>query len=200
MQLDELKLMWEDMNKTMEDQKILTDKLIQDVTKERFKNRFQKIETYETIGAIICFATVFLIIINFKKLDTWYLDALGILTLILLITLPIITLKKIRDLKEIDLESQSYKDVLVKFQKSKKEFFIIQKINVFLSAILAISILPVFSKIFKDVNVFETLLMQSVMIYIPMLLVLLYFLVKWAFKGYKNLTMSAENILTELDS
>lgn len=199
MELEEMKTMWDKMNKEMNHQKILTDNLVLDLTKEKYKNKFTKVEFFETIGAVICFASAIWLILNFTKLEFWYLELFAIFAIIILVLLPIMTLKKIRGIKVIELESLSFKDTLVNFQRRKHELIISQKINVFVSIILAVVVLPLFTKIVKGIDLFGAEHINSFYIYLPILLTLLFFLSKWGIKSYQNLTKSAEHILKELD-
>lgn len=199
MDLEEMKTMWEDMSKEMTQQKILTDNLVLSLTQEKYKNKFSKVELYESIGAVICFASAIWLIINFAKLDVWYLKVFATIAISLLIILPFITLKKIKGMKVLELQSLSYKETLINFQRRKRELIITQKINALVSIILAVVILPLFSKIIKGINLFDSEHINSFYIYLPILLGLLFFLAKWGIKSYQNLTKSAEDILKELD-
>ena len=121
MDLEEMKTMWEDMSKEMTQQKILTDNLVLSLTQEKYKNKFSKVELYESIGAVICFASAIWLIINFAKLDVWYLKVFATIAISLLIILPFITLKKIKGMKVLELQSLSYKETLINFQRRKRE-------------------------------------------------------------------------------
>lgn len=199
MQLEEMKSMWEDMSQHMEQQKFLTDKLIKDMTKERYTNKFSKLQLFESAGALVCFASAIYLAINFQKLDTWYLITFGVITLLALIVLPIITLRKIRNIKKLNVSEGNYKEVLVKYHKSKNDLLITQKIGVYISVVLAIIILPVSAKIMNNRNLFESDHINSLWIYSGIMMVLLFFLTKWGLKAYKNVTTSAEMILKDLD-
>ncbi|HZH88558.1 MAG TPA: hypothetical protein VFD78_05200 [Chitinophagaceae bacterium] len=184
----------------MEKQEILTNQVIEKMTKERYANKFSKLQIYETIASIICYGSAIFLILNFEKLDSWYLILFGIITLLLLLVLPVLTLRKIGNMKKLNIAKSSYKDVLVNFQKAKESLFFTQRITLYLSIVLAIIILPVTSKIFKNIDLFEAGHTNNLLIYIPILLIFLFFLSRWVFKGYRSVTNSAENILKEIDS
>ncbi|MEP3380166.1 MAG: hypothetical protein ABJO28_06260, partial [Maribacter dokdonensis] len=82
MELEEMKSLWEDMSQKVDQQKVLTDQLIMDMTKERYENRMRRISVPETISALICFAAVIYLISNFNLLDVWYLQLTGVLTIV----------------------------------------------------------------------------------------------------------------------
>ena len=88
MELEELQLAWTQMGKELETQKKLTNNMIMEMTRIRYKNKFKKISTYEKAGTVVCFGVAILILIKFNKLDMWYLQAAGILCLGFLIIMP----------------------------------------------------------------------------------------------------------------
>lgn len=200
MELEEMKSTWQEMTKRLNKQEILTDQIIEKMTKERYTNKFSRLQIYETIGTVICYGSAIFLIINFEKLDSWYLMLFGIITLLLLLVLPVLTLRKIGNMKRLNITNSSYKDVLVNFHKAKRALFFTQKITLYLSIVLAIIILPVTSKIFKNKDLFEAEHTNNLLIYIPILLIFLFFLSRWVFKGYKSVTNSAENILKDIYS
>ena len=65
MELEEMKSIWEDMSQKVDQQKVLTNQLILDMTKERYENNIRRISVPETLSALICFAVVFYLISNF---------------------------------------------------------------------------------------------------------------------------------------
>ena len=200
MEFQEMKSLWEDMSQKVDQQKILTDKLIIDMTQERYTNRFNKILMYESIGAVICFASAIFLIINLEKLDTWYLLACGIITLIFLLILPILVLRSIGKIKRLNIAKDNYKETLVGFYRSKKELLFTQRLGIYLSFVLALVILPVTSKILSNKDLFALEHNAKLWIYIPVLFIFLFFFSRWGYKSYKSITNSAENVLKELDS
>ncbi|MFT6934116.1 MAG: hypothetical protein ACJAUQ_000500 [Maribacter sp.] len=88
MELEELQLAWTQMGKELETQKKLTNNMIMEMTRIRYKNKFKKISNYEKAGTVVCFGVALLILIKFNKLDMWYLQASGILCLGFLIIMP----------------------------------------------------------------------------------------------------------------
>ena len=199
MQLEEMKSMWKEMSHHVEKQNILTDKLIMHLTQERYNKRFNKLQIFESVGALICFAAAIFLFLNLERLDTWYLITFGVVTLLGLFLLPVVTLVKINRIKHLEISDGNYKDVLIKFHRRKKELMVTQKINTFLSIFLAIMILPVTSKIIKNRDLFSEEHIASLWIYISILLIFLFFVARWGLKGYRSVTSSAENILKELD-
>ena len=55
MELKEMQTIWSQMSDQLENKKILTNKLIMEMTRERYKNKIGIISKYEGIGAAVCF-------------------------------------------------------------------------------------------------------------------------------------------------
>jgi len=91
-----MKTLWDDMSVKVNNQKLLTDQLIIDMTLEKYKNKFNPILTIEGIGAVVLFIAAILLMLNIQKLDTWYLMSCGLCTLIYLIVMPILILRSIK--------------------------------------------------------------------------------------------------------
>lgn len=88
MDLEEIQAVWSDLSKRLDQQKQLTDQLILDMTKRKYRRRFDKITLYEGMGAVVCFVAALLLLTNFHKLDTWYLQLMGVLAMLFLVLLP----------------------------------------------------------------------------------------------------------------
>lgn len=198
MDLDELKTHWEKMSDEIEKQKVLTDKLIIDMTQEKYNNKLNKISIPETIGTVICFGFAMLILINFYKLNTWYLVASGIFSISFCIVLPILSLKSIYNLKQIEISKATYKDTLATFLRRKKHFALIQKIGFYFSFLFLIVSLPVISKLMSNEDIF---LESKVWLwYLPLGIIFLYLFSKWIYKYYFKSTLAAENLLKDLEN
>lgn len=199
MELEEMKTLWQEMSQQVEQQKKLTDALIMDMTQQKYTQKFSKITAYETIGAFICFITAILILVNFNKLDTWYLAACGIFTLSYLLTLPILVLRSLKTIRSINISSASYKESIVGFAKAKKQLLLIQKLGLYVNFILFLAIIPVASKLIGDKDIFMTggsLWKYSFIIIVAIAMI---FVSRWGYGCYKNITNSAENILKEIE-
>lgn len=199
MEFEEMKSLWTDMSQEVDRQKILTDKLITDMTQERYTNKFSKIFLYESLGAVICFATAIFLLINIQKLDTWYLLTCGIICLSLLLLLPIMSLRSLNTARSLNISGKSFKDTLIDFYRSKKKVLFTQRLSMYLSVVFAIAILPVFSKIINNKDLFAPEHRGNLWIFIPILLFFLFVFSAWVYRSYKKVTTSAESILKELD-
>jgi len=196
MELQEMKSLWEDMSQKVDEQKILTDKLIIEMTRERYSNKIRSISVSEIAGALICFATALYITINFGKLDNWYLQLSGFITVAASIILPVISLKAVKKMKAINISKSTYKEALLNFSLSQKRFLQIQKITFYLSFLILLTAVLVFGKLFKNIDIFETTEKLNWMI--PSGIGALYIFVIWVYRRYTKITNAAQNILNEL--
>ncbi len=197
MELQELQTLWSQVSQQLEDQKKLTNEMIKKMTQERYSNKFSKIAIYETIGAVICFVAAFYVLFNFGKLEIWYLQLCGLITLIFLIILPVLTLKSLRNIKHINIAESSFKDTIVQFMKAKNQLLLLQRVGIYLSFLLMFTTLPVASKLLKNKDLFlETGVWY---VYLPIMGIFLFFFTRWGYGCYKSITRSAENILSELE-
>ncbi len=199
MTIEEMQSVWSEMTKKLETQEHLTNKLIMDMTKEKFKNKISRIARYESAGAIICFIMAVLIILNINKLDTWYFLTSGLIISAYLIIIPLIVLKYIKNMKTIDLVNNTYKESLVEFARRRKQFLFWQRLVIVSNFFLMIFILPVSSKLLKGKDLFT----EGGNVWLYYIFVMLVFLIPfsiWGYRSYKRMTASAEILLHDLQS
>ena len=189
--------LWENMNQKVDQQKILTDKLIIDMTQERYANKLRSISIPESISTLICLAVIIYLISNFGLLDVWYLQLSGAITIISCLILPILSLKSIKKMKTINISKNTYRESLTKHAKEKIKFMLIQKISFYVSFLVLILSVIVFGKIMKDIDVFT--MTEKLNWLVPSGIGVLYIFTKWVLKKYKKATTSANNILKELE-
>ena len=192
-----MKSLWEDMSQKVDQQKVLTDKLIIDMTQERYANKLSGISIPETIAALICFAVVIYLISNFGLLDVWYLKLSGIITIASCLILPVLSLKSIQKMKAINISKNTYKESLITYAKGKIKFMLIQKVSFYTSFLVLISSVIVFGKIMKGIDVFT--MTEKLNWLVPSGIGVLYIFTQWVLKKYKKATTSANNILNELE-
>src|SRR5450432_1999534 len=126
MELEEMKTLWGEMSIEIEKQKKLTDALIIKMTQADYRNKISKILIPEAIGALVCFAGVLYILINFQKLNTWYLSVCGVISVLILLLLPILSIKAIYNIRTINISGNNYKQSLLEYSKSKIQFVFVQ--------------------------------------------------------------------------
>jgi hypothetical protein len=197
MDLDEIQATWSQMSDRLEQQKKLTDKIILEMTQQKYRNRFSTISMFETIGAVVCYGMAFYILLHIKELDAWYLLTLGIFTLGCLLLLPFLVLRSIKNIRRVDLVNSNYEEALIKFTKEKIRLLFFQRLGIYLGFFMLFASLPVFSKINKGKDLF--LSGTTWLWYLPILGIFFFFFARWGYRCYRNITDSAENILSELD-
>jgi hypothetical protein len=196
MELEEMKTLWGEMSAEIEKQKKLTDSLIIKMTQVNYKNKMNKILIPEVTGSIVCFAGLIFILLNMQKLNNWYLLACGIITVIILLILPVLSIKAIRRMMGVNILNNDLKQSLLEYAKSKKQFVSVQKLSFYLGAILMLTTIPVAARIIGEMDLFiKTRLWLWYAIAFPFF----YGITNWIFKSYNKTSKAAENILKELD-
>ena len=199
MELKQMQILWDEMSAKVDEQKILTDKLIMDMTQERYRNKIQKISKYESLGAIVCFIAAAGILMKVSQLDTWYLLASGLFTTAYLIVIPLLVLRSIFRLKSVNILKNNLKQTIVDFTKRRKHFLFMQRLGIYLNFLLIFASLPVTVKLMNGKDLFES--QTNVWYwYIPIMVVFLVLFSKWGYGHYKRMSESAGNLLKELES
>ncbi len=200
MELEEMQSVWSELSDQLEKQKKLTDKMIIMMTQEKYRKKINKVAYPETIGAIICYSAVAVILFNIQKLDTWYNLLAGVLCVLILIILPMVSLKFLYGIRNIDIANNSFKETLLNYAKRKKRFQKSMKWSYYLGFILMFAIMPVTAKIVNDKDVFLGVNSTWTLVTaIP--LAILFFIVfsKWTMKWYSKNVNSAESLIKDLE-
>jgi len=201
MEIDEMKTVWAEIGGQLEKQKKLTDKMIMMMTQEQYRKKWNKIAYPEIFGTIICFGMAIFILINIEKLETWYNVLFGISSAIIMLVLPIISLRSIKKMSSINFYKNSYKDTLITYAKGKKQFQSLQKIAYYLGFALIFFILPVTTKIMNGKDIFIGAENSwPLFIFIPLAIIFFVFFTKWVKKCYGKNINEAENILKDLQA
>ncbi len=200
MELEELQTAWVQMSQELENQKKLTNEIILKMTQEKYQKKFSKLRNLETVGALICYLWVVYFLFNFGKLDTWYLQLCGILSIGFLIALPTLVLKSLKRIQDLDIVNGSYKKNLVIYTKEKNKLLKIQKTGIYLSYLVLFILVPVSTKIISNKNIFLTDLKPLQGVALVVALVFTFFFTRWGYRSYKKITNSAEDILRDLEA
>ncbi len=86
MELDDLKSTWQNESNDAT-QNYLTTSIIDKMTKEKYHSKIKKITLPEIIGSIVCIIAAGIMVLNFKKLDTVVLQAVGVASIIILLVI-----------------------------------------------------------------------------------------------------------------
>ena len=195
MELEEMRQLWDSMSQELQKQKLLTEKMIIEMTQQKYRTTLKGITLPEMVGTVICFVASALIIVNFDQLDTWYLVLSGIVCAIFLIILPILSWKALLRMQKMELGT--YKESLTKYAERSKRFIQIQKMSYYLGYILAVAILPVSSKLINGKDIIAT----SNYWILPMIFLVIFhfFFSKKVFKYYNKVRHEAEELLEDLN-
>ena len=199
MEIEEMQMLWSEMSDQLEQQKKLTNEIIMNMTQEKYSNKFRTISTYETIGAIVCFAVAIYILANFGSLDTWYLKACGIFTLTFLFVLPILVLRALGKIMRLNIMDKSYKDTLVSYTKAKTNLLRLQQFGIVASFLLMFTASAIFSKVWSNKDFFT--MERDIGSYVAMGIAIVFVILvsRWGYGHYKRITSSAESLLKEIE-
>jgi hypothetical protein len=197
MELEEMKTLWGEMSSELERQKKLTDSLILQMTKSSYRNKLNKIWIPELIGTLISFAGVLFMLLHFQKLNTWYLLACGVISVLILVILPLLSLNAVYKMRSVNISANSYKQSLLEYSKGKIQFVFVQKLSFYLSFVLMLVMLPVMGQLVGGVDFFKE---TRIWLWYAVVFVSFYLLASRVFKYYIKTATNAENILKELDN
>ena len=195
MELDDLKTTWQNEGNASA-QNNLTTLIIDKMTKEKYNSKIKKITFPEIIGSIICVIAAGFIALNFYKLDTTVLQAVGIasiISLLIISPLGVLSLQQLNIKKDLN---KPYAETLKIFAKQKMAFYKMQKINIILCYLLMVTIIVLLPKLFgnKDITEYKYFWLYAFSTgYIFLLL-----LSKFVSKFYKKTLQQTEELLKDL--
>lgn len=198
MELEELQLAWTQMGKELETQKKLTNGIIMEMTRNKYKNRFKRTYNYEAVGTFVCFGIALYIVFHFDTLDTWYLRACGVIALVFLVVLPFLVLSALKQIKNLDIFNGTYKENLIKYTKSKTRLLRLQQISITASFVMLFIIIPITAKIFNNIDVFLIPLKAEQWVGFAIVFVGMLFFSRWGYRSYQKITDSAALLLEDL--
>ncbi len=197
MELDKMKNLWEGMGKKVENQDLLIKSLIEKVTEQKYHSKLDKIKYSEFIGAIICYLGAIFLVMNFLKIDPLAEKVFAVIAIVLLFTLPAISLSSLRSMQKIQISSKTYSDTLYDFGKRKIKFQRFQKLNVSLGLFLIIIAIPVLSAI-KGVNLSETENFWTLTF--PTSIIAFLGFAIWVLRSYNKSLEATEKLLSEINN
>ena len=197
MELEELQTAWTAMSHELEKQKELTNDIIMEMTKEKYRAKFRTITNYEKAGTLVCAASAVFILIQVNKLDTWYLLACGLFAVLFSILLPFLVLRSLKRIRQLDIINLNYKDALLKYTKAKANLLKIQRYGSFASMLYLAAFLPSVAKILNDKNLF--LEPSSLLWKLGIMAIFLILFTLWGYGHYKRITNAAEQLIKDLE-
>lgn len=195
MELDDLKNTWDNAENKKQQQN-LTSNIIDQMSQTRYTSKINRIAYPEIIGSIICILTAILIGFTFYKLETVFFQAVGIVTILLLLSISVISFLSIRQLKSSNDFNQPYADTLRMFATQKLVFSKLQKINITLSYLLLVVVIILIPKFFSDQDVSDSKYFW--MFSFSFGYIFLFYFSKKVSKYYQNTMRKSEELLNEL--
>ena len=195
MELDDFKNTWDNQSNETQQQN-LTFKIIDQMTQSKYNSKINRIAYPEIIGILIClFATIF-IALNFYKLDNIFLQGVGIVSILLLLTLSVVSFLSLRQLKKTNDFSKPYAEALKIFATQKLEFYKLQKINMTLSYLLLVTVIILLSKFFSGRDITDSKYFWTFSFSFGYIFLL--FFSKFVTRFYKTTLRKSEELLQEL--
>ena len=198
MELAELQETWSKLNRKVESQKTITDKMIMDVIKIKYNNKIKAILKYDGAGTMVLFFGLIIVIWNIHLFDTLPLQICVVLSIIIMTVLPILSLISVYRMNNMDMARRNYKKTIIEFTKRRTHFLIVQKWGVVLSGIFMFTVIPITLKIVKGKDFFagES---NNLLWFIPIALIAFFFFARWGYGCYVKITADAQDILQELE-
>ena len=195
MELDDLKNTWNNQNDKAK-QQILTSKIIDKMTQKKYNSKINKIAYPEILGSIICLIAIIFIGFNFYKLDTTFLQGVGVISVFVLLTLSVVSFLSLRQLKMTNDFNKPYAETLKIFATQKLEFYKLQKINLTLSYLLLVTVIILLSKFFSGRDITDSKYFWTFSFTFGYIFLL--FFSRFVTKYYKNTLRKTEELLKEL--
>lgn len=198
MDLAEIQNIWSEMSVELDKQKKLTNEIILKMTQQEYKARMNKIKIPEILGGIVCLGAALLILFHFSELDTWPLRVCGVISLLVIIILPIFSIKAIKQMDSVDLTNKNYKQTLLSFAKGKRQFFKVQKLSLYLGFVLLLTTSVVFSKLMGGDDILTMDKVGKMLRVLPFGILFFVLFTRWVVKSNKkkmnNISQLLENI------
>ncbi|RYY46233.1 MAG: hypothetical protein EOO06_14910 [Chitinophagaceae bacterium] len=196
MELDELKQAWNESNYRSANSDVVSHKLELDKKSKSYQSNLKKIIIPELIGSIMCIAAAIWIGLQFMEMDKLPLRAAAILSVILLLALPALSLSSTVRLNSLADLQASYKVNITRFAQKKIWFVKLQKINITLSYLLLVSIIVLLSGLTGKGELYYNKYFWICSFTVGYIFLLFYS--RWVEKYYRNNLQQAEELLVDL--
>ncbi|HEY1056823.1 MAG TPA: hypothetical protein VGE24_16875 [Emticicia sp.] len=197
MELDELKNIWDEASNPSEKQPFIEPKTIKKMTEIRYKSKLQKVVFHEALGTVFAFGAVVYMFINFNKLTTPFFQGIGVVTALMLIVLPVISLVLLRQLNSVGNVNQPFTETLKQFATQKLRFIRFQQASVLAAYVLMVFVILLMPKFTGGKSLNENKYFWSGAIAVGY--IFLSFFSRWVLKYYGKTLAQAEELLKELE-
>lgn len=194
MSLEDIQKHWDTVDDTPE--KLLTPEKIKGMIQQRYRKRLARIILPEILGSLVCLYFVALIFFQFSQLDTPFLQAIGVATMILLLAIPFLNLLPLFKMYRLGQPQASYREELAAFAKQKIWMHRVQRMTLGAGFLLFNAMIIVCTKIYKeeDVTTSKYFWVQAFVVGF----VFVYFFTRFVHCYYKRAIGEAEDLLTDL--
>ena len=195
MELYDLKTTWQNEG-NIATQNNLTTLIIDKMTQDKYQSKIKKITFPEIIGSIICVITTGFIALNFNKLDTIVLQAVGVASIIILLAISVLSVLSLQQLNLKKDLNKPYAEILKIYATQKLSFYKLQKINIILCYLLMITIIILLPKLFggKDITEYKYFWLYAFVTGY----VFLFWFSKFVTKSYRKTLQQTQELLMEL--
>ncbi|WP_026897031.1 hypothetical protein [Daejeonella oryzae] len=197
MELEQMKSGWAELTNRVEKQELLSNQMIERISKQKYHSKLNKIGFSEYTGTIVCYIAAAYISVNLLKIDQTLMQVFGLVSIALLLILPIISLQSLRAVKGINISSKTYLETIKSFAAQKIRFQKLQKLNVALGMLLMLIIIPVFSAI-QGKNLSQIPNFWTIIFPVSVLFFLGFAF--WVLKYYNKVLSEAEQMLSDINN
>lgn len=197
MELEEMKTVWQDLTKELNQQKKLTNKIILKMTQQEYKSKINKIAIPEVIGSVFCFGMAITLLVNLPLYHNPLTMACGIVSIVILLALPVASLRSIRRLNSINLTQNSYKETLMEYRLGRRQLKVVQQVGFVLSFFLLFTSLPPLSMIMKGKDLFAE--SSTWLWYVPFGVLFFALFTFYVYRCYKSIIHSTDQLIEDLE-
>ena len=196
MELDDLKNTWSEMSDQIKEKQNLNIKTFDKMSQKKIHSNLIKILLPEILGSAVCIAGAVYVAFNFYRLNGIAFQVVGIITILIFLILPIISLMSIQHLYKTGNVDQAYSDALKEFAVQKIKFCKLQKLNLLLSNLLLVCVIVLATRIFGRKEITDS--KYFFVFAFSFGYIFLMFFSKWVSKSYNKTIKLTENLLSEL--
>jgi hypothetical protein len=166
MDIDDIKTLWLEISKKVENQKELTDEIILRMAHTTSKNRLNRILIFELFGITWLLFFISFVLLKLDQLDTIPLLLSAILSIVICITSILLSVNFIRKAFALNIAHKSYKDTLLDFAVLEKTYHFNKKLYLPLGLALLVCIYPMVAKWTHNADVFSDTSLTTLSLYV----------------------------------
>ncbi|MEO7769125.1 MAG: hypothetical protein ABIS01_16960 [Ferruginibacter sp.] len=197
MEPENLKDSWKSITGQTAKKDNLTPEIINQLTHKKYNAMIKKVKYPEWIGGAVCLLGAAFISFNFGRLDTMFLKVVGITSILILISTPIISVISVGRFNLVNDLGKPYAATLRQFATQKLRFQKLQQVNAFINYLLLVTIIILIPKFSRGADVSTSNYFW--LFAFSFGYIFLAFFSKWVKKYYHKSITQAEELLNELD-